>query len=147
MSYAGACPFSVTRTVKWGECDPAGIIYTPRVLDYAMEALEAWFREVIGVPWLTMNREMGMGVPTVRAEMDFLAAPAPDQDIVTDLRVESLGRASITFLVTGRDGTGREFFRVKLVSCFITRPAFKPTAIPGDFRERIAAYQEACNSG
>ncbi len=40
-SYAGAYPFAVTRTVKWGDCDPAGIIYTPRVLDYAMEILEA----------------------------------------------------------------------------------------------------------
>ncbi len=40
--YAGALPFTVTRTVKRGDCDPAGIIYTPRVLDYAMEALEAW---------------------------------------------------------------------------------------------------------
>ncbi len=44
-SYAGAHPFTVTRTVRWGDCDPAGIIYTPRVLDYAMEILEAWYRE------------------------------------------------------------------------------------------------------
>ena len=49
-SYAGAYPFTVTRTVKWGDCDPAGIIYTPRVLDYAMEIVEAWYREVLGVP-------------------------------------------------------------------------------------------------
>ena len=34
-------PFTVMRTVRWGDCDPAGIIYTPRVLDYAMEILEA----------------------------------------------------------------------------------------------------------
>ncbi len=147
IGYAGAGPFTLTRAVKWGDCDPAGIIYTPRVLDYAMEALEAWFREVVGVPWLTMNREMGMGAPTVRAEMDFLAALYPDQDMVMDLRVESLGRTSITFLVTGQDGMDNEFFRIKLVSCFIARPAFKPTAIPGQFRDRIVAYQKACNSG
>jgi 4-hydroxybenzoyl-CoA thioesterase len=144
-SYADASPFSVTRAVKWGECDPAGIIYTPRVLDYALEIVEAWFREVVGVPWLTLNREMAMGAPTVRAELDFLDAPHPDQDIVIDLRVESLGRSSITFLVTGGGETGREFFRVKLVSCFISRPAFKPIAIPGEFRECILAYQKACD--
>ncbi len=57
-SYAGAYPFTVTRTVKWGDCDPAGIIYTPRVLDYAMEILEAWYREVVGVPWLVLNPEL-----------------------------------------------------------------------------------------
>ncbi len=140
-------PFTVTRTVKWGDCDPAGIVYTPRVLDYAMEILEAWYREVVGVPWLTLNREMSMGAPTVRAELDFLDAPCPDQDVVLDLLVEDLGRSSITFLVTGRDQAGKAFFRAKLISCFISRPAFKATAIPQEFRDRIHAYQKACDGG
>lgn len=140
-------PFTVTRTVKWGDCDPAGIIYTPRVLDYAMEILEAWYREVVGVPWLKLNREMSMGAPTVRAELDFLDAPYPDQDMVLDLLVEDLGRSSLTFLVTGRDRAGKEFFRAKLISCFISRPAFKSTAIPQEFRDRIHAYQKACDGG
>ncbi len=139
-------PFTVTRTVKWGDCDPAGIIYTPRVLDYAMEILEVWYREVVGVSWLTLNRERSMGVPTVRAELDFLAAPQPDQDMVLDLLVEDLGRSSITILVTGRDRAGKAYFRAKLISCFITRPAFKPTAIPPEFRDRIQAYRKACDS-
>jgi len=139
-------PFTVTRTVKWGDCDPAGIIYTPRVLDYAMEILEAWYREVVGVTWLKLNREMSMGVPTVRAELDFLAAPQPDQDMVLDLLVEDLGRSSITLLVTGRDQAGKAYFRAKLVSCFISRPAFKPIAIPPELRDRIQGYRKACDS-
>ncbi len=146
-SYAGAYPFTVTRTVKWGDCDPAGIIYTPKVLDYAMEVLEAWYREVVGVPWLVLNRDMGLGAPTVRAELDFLDTPYPDQDMVIRLVVEDLGRSSITFLVTGRDGADREFFRAKLISCFISRPTFKSTVIPEDIRERILAYQKACDGG
>ncbi len=145
--YAGALPFTVTRTVKWGDCDPAGIIYTPRVLDYAMEILEAWYREVVGVPWLVLNRDMGLGAPTVRAELDFFDAPYPDQDMVIRLVVEDLGRSSITFLVSGRDGVDKEFFRAKLISCFISRPAFKSTTIPEDIRERILAYQRACDGG
>ena len=64
FGYHGTYPFSVRRTVIWGDCDPAGIVYTPRVLDYAMEILEAWYREVLGVSWLKLNREMGMGAPT-----------------------------------------------------------------------------------
>ncbi len=146
-SYAGAHPFAVTRTVKWGDCDPAGIIYTPRVLDYAMEILEAWYREVVGVPWLVLNRDMGLGAPTVRAELDFFDAPYPDQELIVRLLVEDLGRSSITFLVSGRDGADKEFFRAKLISCFISRPAFESTAIPDAFRERILAYQKACDGG
>ena len=132
------------RRVKWGDCDPAGIIYTPRVLDYAMEILEAWYREVVGVPWLALMRDKSMGVPTVRAELDFLGAPAPDLDLVLDLLVEDLGRSSITLLVNGRDKAGKAYFRAKLVSCFISQPAFKPVAIPPEIRDRIQTYRTDC---
>jgi 4-hydroxybenzoyl-CoA thioesterase len=145
--YAGPFPFSFTRVVKWGDCDPAGIVYTPKVLDYAMEIVEAWFREVLGVSWLRLNREMDMGAPTVRAELDFLNAPSPDQEIVVRLRVERLGRSSITFAVTGRDDAGPDIFRAKLVSCLISRPDFKAAELPGEFRDRILAYQKACGGG
>lgn len=142
--YDGPHPFAVTHRVAWGDCDPAGIIYTPRVLDYAMETLESWNREVLGVPWVKLNRELALGAPTVRAEIDFLAAPAPDQEVITELRVERLGTKSITFQVTGHDGKGTAFFRTKLVSCFIARPAFASTPVPDAFRRRILAYKDAC---
>jgi 4-hydroxybenzoyl-CoA thioesterase len=138
-------PFAVTRRVRWGDCDPAGIIYTPRVLDYVMEIMESWYREVVGAPWLALNREMSMGAPTVRVELDFLDAPVPDQELRLDLLVEDLGRSSITFRVSGRDRAGKAYFRAKLVSCFISRPAFKPISIPQEFRDRIQAYRTDCD--
>ncbi len=81
-----------------------------------------------------------------RAELDFFDAPYPDQDMVIRLLVEDLGRSSITFLVSGRDGVDKAFFRAKLISCFISRPAFTSTAIPDAFRERILAYQRVAGS-
>jgi 4-hydroxybenzoyl-CoA thioesterase len=141
---ANGTAFKMVRTVKWGDCDPAGIIYTPRVLDYAMETLEAWNREVLGIPWIKLNREMSLGMPTVRAELDFMGAPAPDEEIVTELRVERVGRSSITFLITGENGDGRELFRVTVTSCVISRPAFKSTPIPAAILERIHDYRKAC---
>ena len=55
--------FTQTRVIKWGECDPAGIVYTPRILDYAMETVEAWYRDVLGVPWVKLNAELHLGSP------------------------------------------------------------------------------------
>jgi 4-hydroxybenzoyl-CoA thioesterase len=109
-----------------------------------METLEASNREVLGISWIRPNHDMAMGMPTVRAELDFLAAPEPDEDVVTELRVERVGRSSITFRITGEDGDGRELFRVKVTSCLISRPAFKPTAIPDAILERILDYRKAC---
>ncbi|MCH8037333.1 MAG: hypothetical protein IIC53_09420 [Proteobacteria bacterium] len=64
-----------------------------------------------------------------------------------DLLIGDLGRSSITFLVTGRDRAGKAFFRAKLISCFVSRPAFKPIAIPQEFRDRIQAYRTDCDRG
>jgi 4-hydroxybenzoyl-CoA thioesterase len=147
MKLSTARPFKVARTVKWGDCDPAGIIYTPRVLDFAMETLEAWYRDVLGIAWLRLNQELHMGAPTVRVEIDFLGAPAPDHEVITLLRVKKLGRASVTYELTGSDGDGKDYYRVVLVACFITRPAFKAAAIPEPFRDRILAYQKECGDG
>ncbi len=143
-SATNASAFKIVRTVSWGDCDPAGIIYTPRVLDYAMETLEAWNREVLGIPWIKLNRDMSLGMPTVRAEMDFMGAPAPDEEVLTELRVERIGRSSITFLINGESRDGRELFRVKVTSCVISRPAFKSTPIPEAILQRIHDYREAC---
>ena len=32
--------YQTKRMVRWGDCDPAGIIYTPKAIDYALETIE-----------------------------------------------------------------------------------------------------------
>ncbi len=143
-TYQGPHPLALTHRVRWGDCDPAGIIYTPKVLDYAVEVVEVWNREVLGASWMKLNFEMGMGTPTVRAEVDFITPPAPDHEIISEIRVEKLGTSSITFLIQGRDEDGTDIYRARLVSCLISRPGFKATPFPDDFRARITAYRKAC---
>jgi acyl-CoA thioesterase FadM len=31
-------PFKTTRTILFGDCDPGGVIYTPRVAHFVVEA-------------------------------------------------------------------------------------------------------------
>ena len=135
-------PFSIKRVVQWGDCDPAGIIYSPRVFDYAVEAVEAWNRQVLGLSWTELNSEMGMGAPMVRAECDYLHPPQPDQEVELAVLIERLGHSSLTYLVRGFGG-GRDYFQVRLVTCFVARPEFKSAEIPRRLRQRIAAYGDA----
>ena len=140
-------PFSVKRIVNWGDCDPARMIYTPRVIDYAVEAVEAWYREVIGISWMRSNFSMDTSLPTVRVECDFIRPPHPESEIDMQVRVERLGKSSITLLVDGLNDDGEPYFKVKLVTCYIFLGGLKPIAIPDDFRTPIAAYQAACGNG
>ena len=33
-------PFTARRRILWGDSDPAGVIYTPRIFHYAIETIE-----------------------------------------------------------------------------------------------------------
>ncbi len=137
-------PYRISRILSWGHCDPAGIIYTPRALDYAVEMLEAWNRDVLGTSWVTLRNKMSLGFPTVRAELDFLKPPAVDDVIILDLEVLELGRSSMTTQVSGHDGADKVYFVVKLVSCLISVPEFRSHEILPEIRQRILAYQAVC---
>jgi 4-hydroxybenzoyl-CoA thioesterase len=140
-------PFRFRRVVRWGDCDPAGIIYTPRVFDFAMEAIEAWWREVVGVNWYDLNWIHQMGAPSVRMECDFLRPLKPDQVVGVEVRVERIGRTSLILNAIGFDEAGQHCFAAKQVACVISRSGFTPIEIPAHLRDRMTAYQTACGDG
>ena len=57
--------------VRWGDCDPAGIIYTPKAIDYALETIENWLIEEIGISWMDM-RNKGKGLASVNLIVNIL---------------------------------------------------------------------------
>jgi acyl-CoA thioesterase FadM len=140
-------PLVIRRTVKWGETDPAGMVYTPRFLDYAVEAVEAFYAEVIGVDWYRLRQEFAMGSPLVHASLDFFKPLFPAQPFELVLTVEHVGRSAIAFAVFGRDGDGERCFEARLVTSLIDRPQLKSIRIPDDFRERIEAFRKAAEAG
>ncbi len=40
--------FVVQRRVRWGECDPAEVVYTPQFAHYVVAAVDDFFQEVVG---------------------------------------------------------------------------------------------------
>lgn len=137
-------PFIYRHVVGWGECDPAGIIYTPRVIDFVIEAIEAWYPAALGITWTELRHDRNTGVPMVRAECDFTRPPIPGLELFVEVRVASIGRTSLIHNVTGRDVAGDDYFRARMVSCFTDLTTVDAAAIDADLKERIVAYQAAC---
>jgi len=137
-------PFTVRRIVKWGECDPAGIVYTARFLDYAVEAADRWFAETIGVDWQTLNQEMHMGSPMVHASLDFMRPLRTGDSFDVSVMLDDIGRSSYRLGVAGRREDGQPCFRGTLVGALIDTRALRAIPIPEDFRRRMVAYQASC---
>lgn len=138
--------FAVTRRVSWGDCDPAGILYTPRVFDYCTEAIERWYAGPMGTDWPTMNRRDNMGSPTVHAECDYLVPMPPGLELQVRVLVTKVGASSINFLVEGVAAEGVVHFRARYVACITDFAQSKAVPIPEPLRSRIVAYGNACES-
>jgi 4-hydroxybenzoyl-CoA thioesterase len=134
--------YTRTHRVAWGDCDPAGILYTPRVFDYCNETLEGWYRDILGSAWMQMIAS-GTGSPMVHVECDFIRPMAPDLELTVAVRIERLGASSITFLMDGDGPDGAAHFRAKYVVCITDFTAAKAMAIPAALRERAEAYEQA----
>ncbi|MFQ5351428.1 MAG: acyl-CoA thioesterase [Thermoanaerobaculia bacterium] len=89
--------FRHRRSVRFGDVDPAGMVYYPRLLHYIHVAMEAFFAEVIGVGYAEFINEHGLGLPTVRIEADFHRPLRFGDEIEIEVGIDSIGRTSITW--------------------------------------------------
>ena len=140
MTAAAAFPFVHARRVRWGESDPARIVYTPRFLDFAMDAIEAFFLDRLDAAFFEFNADHGIGTPFVHVELDFRSPVTPRDTLATEVRLARLGGSSLTFVVRGRVGD-RLAYEGKLVCAFVAGEgmALKPIPVPPQFRARLAA--------
>ena len=69
-----------------------------------MEAIEAWFRERIGIDWYELNLDRGVGTPFVHASLDFRSPVTPRDTLATTVLLARLGGSSLRFAVAGARG-------------------------------------------
>ena len=141
---ADRIPYIYTRTPGWSETDAAQIIYTVKFVDYAMEAIEYWFRDVFGLDWFTMNTEKDMGTPFVKLEMDIKSPLTPNDELVMRVLVERMGRSSLTFAVIGHRNGEELCFESRFVCSMVKKSTMKSIEIPPDLRQRVEDYMVAC---
>jgi acyl-CoA thioester hydrolase len=96
-------PFSHELRVRYGECDPQGIVFNANYLAYFDVAVTELFRAAIG-PWQAMV-DRGVDVVVAEANVKF-RRPARFDDLITlGARVGRFGTTSATIeLDIRRDG-------------------------------------------
>lgn len=131
-------------TVRFGECDPAGVVYYPHYFDWFHRAMEAWFGEGLGRPYHEVLQELGF--PSVHAEADYKAPCRMGEPVTVHLDVDKLGAASVglRLRVLGPAGDLRATGRVVIVVVTMApgqEGHFKLRTLPADLRARMAAFR------
>jgi acyl-CoA thioester hydrolase len=87
-------PFVHKLRVRYGECDPQGIVFNANYLLYLDVAFTELWRAAVG-PWQEMV-ERGVDAVVADAHLSFRAPARFDDQLELQARITSLGRTAIT---------------------------------------------------
>ena len=130
-----------TIRIEWGDCDPAGIVYFPRYVEY-FDACTARLFEAAGYPKAAMLKQFDMaGFPMVDLKVRFLIPSRFTDDVVVDSTISEWKRSS--FLVHHRLLRGEELaveaFETRVWSVYdaASPGGLKSHAVPDEVKARF----------
>ena len=130
-------PFTTTRTVLFGDCDPAGIVYTPRIAYFVIEAIHEFLSHRLGGEGLRKVFAMGILPPARALSIEFLSPMTWDEVISIEVRSETSGTTSFSFVVEGRQASGAPTFRASMTQVCICPESKQPIALPEALRQAL----------
>lgn len=137
----------VERKVVFGDCDPEGIVYTPRFSYFVLEAVH----EALGV-WLGgpgLRSLMGFRIlPPARAlSLEFLYPVTWDDVLSLKVDVSNVGEHSFSFSVEGRLPSEVVAFVASLTHVCVCPDTHEVVAVPPALRTRLEAVLTAAKPG
>jgi 4-hydroxybenzoyl-CoA thioesterase len=87
--------FTLQQQVRFGDVDPAGIAYYPRIFDFVHAAFEELWDVHVGKRYYHLIREEQLGFPLVNSEVDFRHPLRFGDRPVVHVTCFRLGRSSI----------------------------------------------------
>lgn len=137
------------RTIEWGDCDPAGIVFNPRYFEWFDAATAALFAAALGMTKAAMVKRHGIvGIPLVDTRATFRIPCAYGDEVRIESTVAEIRRSSfdIRHRLLREDGAlAVEGFETRVwVGRDPDRPGgIKAQAIPEEVTARLAAPPSA----
>jgi 4-hydroxybenzoyl-CoA thioesterase len=131
--------FETTRTVRFADCDPAGIVFFPQYLVMLNTLAEEWFDQGLRIPYAGLIGARRTGLPTVRLEVDFTAISRHGDSLRQRLSVAKLGRSSMTVAVEFLGGDELRL-RARQVLVCTSLDTHRPVPLPDDVRAALTPY-------
>ncbi len=94
--------FKVTRKIRFGQTDAAGITYYPRLVEMINDIVEDFFADVVKFSYKEMIVETDYGVPTVNLNVNFKNPAELEDYVVWSLVVTKIGRASFSVYIEAK---------------------------------------------
>lgn len=124
------------RRILFGDCDPGGVLYTPRAANFVVEAGLAYLRDRLGAAPERTLFEMGIAPPARELTIEFLEPMSWDDELEIAVELLELRTRAIVLESTGCvDGTRALAAELTLVC--VSTDAMEPVPIPEELREAL----------
>lgn len=137
-------PIVIRRRARFGECDPAGVVYTPVFSEYTMSAYQWTLSVLLGGPMLQMLKKLDFDSPIRAQSFDFMSVITAEQVFEMTSLVGEIRNRTFDLLITGRSvGEGsRDLFSARISPITVSRADRRSIAIPQSLRSQLERYQQ-----
>lgn len=133
-------PFSTRITVRFGDTDPAGLVYYPNIFHYFHIGLEEFFAARCGISYQSLMADERIGFPTVNAQTQFLVPFVYGDEVDVEIFVSQIGNSSATFEYHARRASDRMLCaRSTQVHVAMNLDTRRPLPLPEKYRHAFAA--------
>ena len=122
--------------VRYGECDPQGIVFNANYLLYVDVAFTELWREAVG-PWQDML-DAGFDAVVADVQLSFKAPARFDDELDVEMTITRLGRSSIESALTFRRG-GETLVTGPLRHVVLSKETWASAEMPAFIREGLTA--------
>ncbi|MBL8692732.1 MAG: acyl-CoA thioesterase [Planctomycetes bacterium] len=127
--------------VTFGDADPAGIAYYPRILDACHRAFETFFAQAVKEPYAQTFLREDVGFPTVSLTAEFRSPMRFGDRMRIEVDVSALSARSVTFRYRfTRESDGIHCATIRNVTVAIARGRFAAVSIPSRYREVFQSH-------
>lgn len=128
--------WSEKTTFRHGQCDPAGIVYTPNFFDVFNKHIEQWFSAELGIVYYDLIGERRTGLGYVSASSLFFIPCKMGEEIETFIDVAYVGGKSYSLTLHAMKGD-QEALRGSFTTVTTCLETHRPIAIPADLKEAL----------
>jgi acyl-CoA thioester hydrolase len=123
--------------VRYGECDPQGVVFNANYLAYFDVIITEFWREAIGD--YNAMIDAGADMVVAEAQIRFLGSALFDEELDFELRVARLGNTALGTLIEARVGD-REVVAGEMRHVFIDPASKAKRPMPDDIRTALEPY-------
>ncbi|MBK6941800.1 MAG: acyl-CoA thioesterase [Planctomycetes bacterium] len=122
-------------TVRFGDCDKAGIAYYPVIFHYCHVAFEEFFEHCVGIAYPTLVNDRHLGFPMGHVDATFESPFQYGMKVTARVEVLKVGTKSTRWRYAFFDrASGTLLARIVADTVAVDMRSFTSTAIPDDVR-------------